>query len=331
MRHENEATGCIGAFIEPELDFLIDAMRRVVAGRGEVSASYGHARQQILDRLSWRNVAIELARATVGYSASSPAQVDIGSRVPDIRSTPPVVGQREVLEVIGLIRPWVMRTTEKVRIGNPYDGGYVLPAIALQCDGALSIGVGNDVSFDVALAEAGASILQYDHTVEKSPSQHPSFTFHRSGWGLRSEGTFTCLADMMAKLSGLGAKRLLLKFGIEGGEYDILEQLGPDELAPFEVVVCELHDLDRLSDPGFYQRVRRSLETLTRHHVPIHVHANNYRGFAVAAGVPVPEVLEVSLLRRDLDCFPERSREPMPGPLDRPNHPLRPDLCLTVF
>ena len=80
--------------------------------------------------------------------------------------------QQDVLEALDLLRPWATRRTPKVRVGNDYDGGYVLPAVALQCDVVLSIGVGHDVSFDHVMAERGARILQFDHTVEGPPTPH---------------------------------------------------------------------------------------------------------------------------------------------------------------
>lgn len=90
--------------------------------------------------------------------------------------------QQDVLEALDLLRPWATRRTPKVRVGNDYDGGYVLPAVALQCDVVLSIGVGHDVSFDHVMAERGARILQFDHTVEGPPTPHANFIFDKKGW-----------------------------------------------------------------------------------------------------------------------------------------------------
>jgi hypothetical protein len=59
-------------------------------------------------------------------------------------------GQAHVLDLLKLIRPWTMRDNQKVRVGNAYDGGYVLPAAIARCDAVVSIGVGHDVSFDLA-------------------------------------------------------------------------------------------------------------------------------------------------------------------------------------
>ncbi|MDO6384879.1 hypothetical protein [Uliginosibacterium sp. 31-12] len=238
--------------------------------------------------------------------------------------------QHRVLELLALMRPLAMRRHGKVRLGNHYDGGYVVPDCALACDAVVSIGVGPDVSFDLALAQRGAKVIQFDHTVAKLPVEHPLFRFFRKGWGPRTEGDFLSLQDICAQLEGTPLHPLF-KFDIEGGEYEIFEQLNPDALLPFEVICCELHDFNKLADPLFFSRVKHLLECLGKHHAPIHLHANNYKGFVMVEGVPIPEVLELSYLRRDLDGFAGYSREPIPGPLDRPNHPFQADLCLNPF
>ena len=54
-------------------------------------------------------------------------------------------------------------------------------------------------------------------------------------------------------------------------------------------------------------------------------------GHVLVEGVPMPSVIELSFLRRDLDSFPCRSNDPIPGPLDRPNHPGRADIVMNPF
>lgn len=234
------------------------------------------------------------------------------------------------MELMRMIRPHRMAGTSKVRIGNDFDGGYVLPETALDCDVVLSVGIGIDVSFDFHMAERGAVIFQFDHTVEQPPTPHPNFVFQKLGWGSCTEGEFLNFNDICARLTSFGARRLL-KFDIEGAEYDVFDTVDPDDLATFEVITCEMHDLDQLANPEFFGKVKRFLGKLTLNHVPIHLHGNNYRRFAIVEGVPIPEVLEISLLRRDLDSFPELASDSIPGPLDRPNRPAAPDMCLTPF
>lgn len=238
--------------------------------------------------------------------------------------------QNRVLDLLALMRPQAMRTQTKVRLGNEYDGGYVVPSIALNCDALVSIGVGPDVSFDLALAQRGAQIIQFDHTVEKLPVEHPSFRFFKKGWGSRSEGEFLCLSDIDARLEG-APQHKLFKFDIEGGEYDIFENIVPDDLKSYEVICCELHNFSRLADESFFVKVKHLLQCLSQYHAPVHLHANNYGSVILTEGVPIPDVLELSYLRRDLDSFCGSSNEPIPGCLDRPNNPYKADLCLNPF
>jgi hypothetical protein len=239
--------------------------------------------------------------------------------------------QKDVLNLVKLIRPWTMSNTSKVRIGKSCDGGYVVPATVLECDAVVSIGVGPDVSFDLELAERGARILQFDHTVEGTPQQHPNFTFAKLGWGRTTEGEFISFDDIYSRLMALNPKRSVLKFDIEGGEYDVLETTRFEHLAVFDVIACEVHDFGRLGDPVFFAKMLSAFEKLTTNHMPVHLHANNHASVILVEGVPIPQVLELSFLRKDLDYFRAPSSDPIPGPLDRPNYPERPDICMNPF
>ena len=238
--------------------------------------------------------------------------------------------QADILALLKLLRPQA-HAGGKIRLGAACDGGYVVPDAALACDAVLSIGVGSDVSFDLALAERGLPVFQYDHTVAEPPQPHALFRFSRLGWGPAAEGDFVSLGDMAARLRDAGSVRPLLKFDIEGGEYANLAAIDPELLAMFPVVACELHGLSGLADPAFHASVRVAVARLTRHHAPVHLHANNYGIMALVGGVPVPDVVELSLLRHDLGVLQHPATDPIPGPLDRPNHPQHPDLCLTPF
>ena len=243
------------------------------------------------------------------------------------------MGQAQVLDLMKLIRPWTMRSNQKVRVGNQYDGGYVLPGCIANCDAVVSIGVGPDVSFDFVMANHGATILQYDHTVDGPPAhqKHDKFRFHKKGWGTETAGAFVAFDDIHAELKALDPKHPMLKFDIEGGEYDVLEATKVEHLAEYEIIACEIHDMEKLADPIFFNKVKAMFEKLNVNHVPIHLHANNYQPFVMVEGAPIPRVLEIAFLRKDLDSFPSLSTDPIPGPLDRPNHPGLPDLVMNMF
>ncbi|GAB0119780.1 glycosyltransferase [Acidisoma sp. 7E03] len=310
-----------GRYIEPDGEALLEAMRRICDGAAPRPQEMASLRETVLTRFSWAAAADQIAALFegVGQDAARPA------------AAPAILTQGDVLGFVQRLRPWQMTGMAKTRIGNDYDGGYVLPQIAAEADVVLSIGVGHDVSFDLAMAERGAIILQFDHTVERPPTAHANFRFHKKGLGAQSSDDLLSFAEILSLLAREQPRRPLLKFDIEGAEYATFARIDPALLADFPVIACEIHDLDRLGETAFLRRATALLDVLSASHAPVHLHANNYGRFAVVQGVPVPTVLELSFLRRDLDALPGLARDPLPGPLDRPNHPYLPDLCLTPF
>lgn len=218
----------------------------------------------------------------------------------------------------------------KVRIGNAGDGGYILPDDLEGLHGVISIGVGHDVSFDHHFAEQGVQVYQYDHTVLEPPTSHPNFHFHRKGWAAQGAEDMVSLAQMMAENELNDSYDLILKFDIESAEWAALESCTDELLAHFRIMTFELHSLCLLTEPANLDLFLRRLALLTRQHTPIHLHANNHGDYRIIEGIPVPDVIELTLLRNDRDHF-VASTEPIPGPLDIPNDPNRPDLVLRAF
>lgn len=317
--------GLVGAYVEPDFDVLVDAMAKVAGGWRPDPAASAAARRTTLERCSWQRAAQETLHLTLGMEA------EVQPRAPLPPAAGAAIEQSNVLALLGLLRPRALAGGGKVRLGAPHDGGYVLPMAALDCDAVLSIGIGSDVSFDLVLAGKGMPVFQYDHTVDGPPAAHERFRFHKLGWGRETGGNYVSLDHMKRQLAEAGAKHPLLKFDVEGAEYELIEAAGPDAFQAFPVIACEVHGFAGLEDPAFYRRVLRCVQALTQHHAPVHLHANNYGAMVLVAGVPVPDVLEISFLRRDLGVAAEIAADPVPGPLDKPNHPLRPDICLTPF
>ncbi len=325
-RIDDPATGLKGRYIEPDLPALTEAMDGFARGCPLDRAGAEQARGLITETFTWARAARLLHDL-----AATPVAEAAKDRPLTLRSEIEVLAQKDILDLIAMIRPVSMTEVSKVRVGNDWDGGYVLPETALHCDAVLSIGVGPDVSFDMAFAERGARIMQFDHTVEQAPSAHENFSFYRMGWGPETTDTLLSFPDIMARFGALSPRRALLKFDIEGYEYPVLEAIEAEDLRQFEVIVCEFHHLNRLADLGFYKTAKACFEKLLRFHALVHLHANNCGGLSVVGGVPMANVMEFSFLRRDLDSFTGPSPDPIPGPLDRPNHPMAVDICLNAF
>ncbi len=238
-------------------------------------------------------------------------------------------GQTEVLSLLHLLRPYQC-DFRKVRIGSLGDGGYVMPD---DCDGVtavLSLGVGTEVSFDEHFAKRGVPVYQYDPTVGGPPVAHENFHFNAVAWGATDSPGVASLGTMI-RSHGLNATNdAILKFDIEGGEWDAMSTVAPDQLKYFRIIVCELHALHAIHDLTYLRTLKRTMNLLTRNHTVVHLHANNCCGITLVEGVPVPAVVELTLLRNDRSGFAP-SDEPIPGPLDYPSMDDRPDLVLRPF
>lgn len=217
----------------------------------------------------------------------------------------------------------------KVRAGNLYDGGYIVPDDFDGIEGVISIGIGDDVSFDKFFADRDIRVFQYDHTVDGPPSTHDSFVFKKTGWGGVEDGSVISLQQMLEE-NGLDSDDLVLKFDVEGDEWSALGYISASLLKKFRFIVCEIHSLSMLGDDNFFKKFQNAVDLLTTHHRVVHLHGNNCCGIRVVEGIPLPNVLEVTLYRMDRSQF-FPSSSPIPSEIDFPNIQNEPDLILTPF
>ncbi|WP_298344636.1 hypothetical protein [Ferrimicrobium sp.] len=227
-----------------------------------------------------------------------------------------------LLELQNLLTPMTPYGAEFIRVGGANDGGYVMVDRGLANTIAYNFGIGQEVTWDQAMAMRNNRVYQYDHTIDAPPPVEGETVFYRLGLGAKTSETMISLGDALATHHNETRDDLILNIDIEGGEWDILPQLRPHDLAPFSQIVMELHHLLRIvEDHAFQARVYRSLEVLFGTHQIVHVHANNYGARALADGVMGYDVLEVTLVRKAdwefTDC-----QHLFPRPLDRPNNPF---------
>lgn len=229
------------------------------------------------------------------------------------------------------IAPWTPEGEEKVRIGADKDGGYVMTGDFDGIVGAVSAGIGGDVSWDLAIAGRGIPVVQLDHTVEGPPQDHPLFAFRRRRLVPEGEGgpDTATLGGILAEPPFDRGGDALLKMDIEHDEWGVLDAARPADLARFRQIVLEFHSTERFAEPSWRAQAQRATAKLAAAHRAIHLHGNNAAPFIVVAGVPLPRVFEVSWLRADGRRF-RPADGTCPGPLDRPNMPDRPDLTFVL-
>src|SRR5579863_3614531 len=128
--------------------------------------------------------------------------------------------QKQLVELFSSLACW-MPNIEKIRIGDCGDGGYVLPNDLTDIEGVISIGIGNNASFDDFFLQRNCRVHQYDGTIPASPSSQGLFI--KKNLGARDGDQTVSLATMVKNMGGDQTKDLILKFDIEGAEWEALE------------------------------------------------------------------------------------------------------------
>jgi hypothetical protein len=181
------------------------------------------------------------------------------------------------------------------RFGSNLDGGYVLINDVSKTDTIFSIGVGDDVSFDLAIANESKEVVLVDHTVEMLPIHIPSAIFLKKSLGSDLNGNSTTLAALLEEFK---SEDYILKIDIEGAEWDVFVNASQETLLKFRQIVVEFHNLGDFSDPYIVLIRNKVLEKLNSTHAPVVVHANNFSPYLIIGGVPMPDTLEVTWIRK---------------------------------
>jgi hypothetical protein len=233
-----------------------------------------------------------------------------------------------IFNALALLRPYDILGFRKTRIGRQGDGGYVLLDDFDTVSAIYSVGIGDEVSFDLDFATRGKEIFIFDHTVDKPPLTHPNFFFFRRGIGATNGGSaslYTLEHEM--RLGHAGRSDLLLKMDVEGAEFEIFSAMSRETLQRFRQIILEIHGLSRLSDPAYRAMFVNAISNINGVFTLIHAHANNSRPICVIDGYVVADILELSYVRSDLvQRVP--SKTIYPTVFDFTNWPLQPDHLL---
>ncbi len=238
--------------------------------------------------------------------------------------------QCEILGLLRFLEPEKVNGHVKIRVGANGDGGYVQLDDLAGISHAFSFGIGNNDDCDVAMAQAGVPVEQFDHSVERAPSNHPLLHFHRKMIWANAGVETTTVSDLVAAHSKRSEPDLIFKMDIENAEWDVFDQMPEAVLAKFAQVICELHNLSHLTDFVFRDRARRVFQKLAKYFAPIHVHGNNCCRVVNICNIALPDFLEVTFASRIRYSFAENN-ETFPTSLDVPNCPRLPEIILDTF
>ena len=149
-----------------------------------------------------------------------------------------------------------------------------------------------------------------------------------AGWFARAAEQGVDLDTLEAQIDRNGGsvhRNLFLKMDVEGWEWPSLDATSDRDLVRFRQIVIELHGLG-LADR--FAQQSRVLSRLGIHFDVAHVHGNNNRAVRRAGDLAIPQVLEVTYVRKgEFRASPSTERYPL-SDVDSPNRRRRRDLEL---
>ena len=219
------------------------------------------------------------------------------------------------------LRVFQYESLQLFRVGDNFDGGYVLSSSLSKDMHCLSIGAGTNISFDIGISNFVDTVHLYDHTIPELPTAlgaNTNIQFFRNGLGTIRGNEFVTLQDCFDKFPT--NSQLILKVDIEGDEWKIFSSVDPNLLTQCQQIVVEFHGLLELRNELFFETMIKTLENLAVSHAPVNVHPNNWGKVELISGVVVPDVLEVTYIRKDL--LGEKISDKVIGSLNYPCNPL---------
>lgn len=219
----------------------------------------------------------------------------------------------------------VISYTNKIRLGDLYDGGYVIADIP-NYDLYISAGVGGNESFSNAVINKFniPVSVAFDGTISELPKNFPkNMLFIDKNIGSYESNK---LSDLKCFLKYY--KNIFLKMDIEGGEFDWLLSLTHYELLSIKQIAIEFHNVMLDWDTPFEQKKICYSKLFDTHYI-VHAHANNWG--EVVNKFPVS--IEFTYVRKDIignDITYNKIPFPIPG-LDCKNHQYRNDITLNYF
>lgn len=182
------------------------------------------------------------------------------------------------------------------RFGTPGDGGYLLSDDISKSDICVSLGIGDNYSFDLDIAKICSQVLMFDHTIPPPKHLDSNMDFKKIGIATLESENFTTVEKIVAGLPE--GSDLILKIDVEGVEWEVLESLTSNTLLRFRQIAAEFHNLHSIHDSKQFKRIVDSLSKISQTHLLANFHVNNWASYELVAGVPFPDVVEVTYLRR---------------------------------
>lgn len=245
------------------------------------------------------------------------------------------LGTKDLEDLIFQMIPRFIPPEHLIRKGNQSDGGYVIcNKIKSGSTYLLSLGVGDNITFETELNTDLAHTIFVDHSILTLPNPLPNSTFINKKvstiTGIKTINLQDCINMIPKNVDAI------LKIDIEGSEWDSLANLDSTKLSRFTQIVGEFHNFHEIYQHEYFMKVLNTLKKINQTHVNINLHPNNWSNFMIINGIPIPDVVELTFIRKDLfDLLSDQKAGNLihygVNQLNTPNNPNSPEHRLCFF
>ena len=197
-------------------------------------------------------------------------------------------------KILGLLQPSNVDLSKAKRFGSEFDGGYVIIDDLTKSDFLISMGVADDINFEKILSSRIFGVHLYDDSIDALPEVLVNSEFFHERIG---GNHFTTIENAICRVPS--NSDLLLKIDIEGSEWDAFAQTDSSVLSKFRQIVVEFHWFENLQSGDFFNQAVEVLEKLSKTHLILNSHPNNWGDILIFENLVLPQVIEVTYLRRD--------------------------------
>ena len=220
--------------------------------------------------------------------------------VRDSKSTLGLTPKKQLREYLENFRP-IDNGVPLIRVGEPGDGGYLVPDDLQGIEACFSPGSDMLWTFESQLSSKYGIKSFICDKEERRPNNLTEHQYFTPGWlGTETSEGFISLGDWILQSNLQDSSDLILQMDIEDAEWPVLFALNSKTLLRFRVIVVELHFLSQMRNRLAFEKLfKPGLDKLFANFDVVHSHPNNCCGTFTIDGVEYPELVEITFHRKD--------------------------------
>ena len=236
------------------------------------------------------------------------------------------VSQVQLLEMMNFIKVSQHENYRLARLGSTHDGGYLVIDDFSSRDVMVSLGIGDNAEFEYEISDRIERVIAFDHTVDTMPESSNNIEFRKLGVKAKSTDGFVTLSSIVSDIPD--KNDLLLKIDIEGWEWEVLNSISDAEVSRFRQIIGEFHGFNNEENVEIINQVLRKI---LRNFIVVNTHANNWGQYNIIKKLAIPDVIEITFLRKDSYINPKNAEGKLLQNLNSKNNPSELDLGFNLL